>query len=59
VVAILTGNLLKDPTYTIDYHTGKLGLNEDGARREIDGTFANRPIRLAADKEQIKRGLGI
>jgi len=59
VVAVLTGNLLKDPTYTIDYHTGKLGLNEDGARREIAGTFANRPIRVAADKEQIKRMIAI
>jgi len=59
VVAILTGNLLKDPTYTIGYHTGNLALDEGRARREIMGTFANSPIRVAADKEQIKRGLGI
>jgi threonine synthase len=59
VAAILTGNLLKDPTYTIGYHTGKLALEEDGLRREIDGTFANCPIRVAADKDHIKRALGI
>lgn len=59
VVAVLTGNLLKDPTYTIDYHTGKLGLTEKDSRREIAGTFSNRPIRVAADKEQIKRGLAL
>ncbi len=59
VVAVLTGSLLKDPTYTIGYHTGKLALNENDSRREIEGSFANRPIRVAAEKEQIKRALGI
>jgi threonine synthase len=54
VVAVLTGNLLKDPTYTIAYHTGKLELDEDGARREIKGKFENRSVRVAADKEKIK-----
>jgi threonine synthase len=59
VVAILTGNLLKDPTYTIGYHTGRLALDEDGARREIAGSFPNRPMRVAADKEQIKRAISL
>jgi threonine synthase len=54
VVAVLTGNLLKDPTYTIGYHTGKLELDEEGARREIKGRFENRSVRVAADKEKIK-----
>jgi len=57
VIAVLTGNLLKDPTYTIDYHTGKLQLDEGGTRREIRGDFANRPVRVAADKKAIKRVL--
>lgn len=57
VVAVLTGNLLKDPTYTIGYHTGKLELDEQGSQHEIKGRFANRPIRVAADKEQIKRAI--
>lgn len=59
VVAVLTGNLLKDPTYTIGYHTGKLALEVDGSRSEIAGNFANRPIRVAADKEQIKGAVSI
>lgn len=58
VVALLTGNLLKDPAYTIGYHTGKLELDEDGARRGIKGRFENRSVRVAADKETIKRVIG-
>jgi threonine synthase len=54
VVAVLTGSLLKDPTYTIDYHTGKLELDEEGARSEIKGKFENRSVRVAADKDKIK-----
>jgi threonine synthase len=55
VIAVLTGNLLKDPTYTIDYHTGKLQRESEGVRQEIKGGFANRPVRVSADKEEIKR----
>src|SRR6185295_5937955 len=55
VIAVLTGNLLKDPTYTIGYHTGKLELAEDGVGREIKGRFENRSVRVAADKDEIKR----
>lgn len=54
VIAVLTGNLLKDPSYTIGYHTGKLELAEAGRHREIKGNFANRPVRVAADKQEIK-----
>jgi threonine synthase len=55
VVAVLTGNLLKDPDYTIGYHTGSLSLEVDGGSRQIRGQFANRPARVAADKDAIKR----
>lgn len=55
VIAVLTGNLLKDPTYTIGYHTGKLAVEIDGRSQEIRGRFANRPARVAADKGAIKR----
>lgn len=54
VIAVVTGNLLKDPTYTIEYHAGKLEVEEDVSRREIKGNFENRPVRVAADKEKIK-----
>jgi len=55
VAAVLTGNLLKDPTYTVAYHTGKLAMDSEGEPRMINGGFANRPLRVAADKQQIKR----
>ena len=59
VIAVLTGNLMKDPAYTIEYHSGKLELDCAPSRREIKGNFANRPLRVAADKKQIKRALAI
>src|SRR6185369_282604 len=55
VTAVLTGNLLKDPTYTVAYHTGKLAMDSEGEPRAINGSFANRPVRVPADKQQIKR----
>ncbi|HJQ23335.1 MAG TPA: threonine synthase [Blastocatellia bacterium] len=55
VAAVLTGNLLKDPTYTVAYHTDKLAIEGAGEQRAIRGSFANRPVRVAADKQQIKR----
>jgi threonine synthase len=57
VVAVLTGNLMKDSSYTINYHTDALALEEGGARREIRGTFANRSVRVVADKREISRFL--
>lgn len=55
VIAVLTGNLLKDPNYTVDYHNGKLGIGRGDERLAIKGSFANRPMRASADKDQIKR----
>jgi threonine synthase len=54
VAAVLTGNLLKDPTYTVAYHTGELAMDSAGEPRMINGSFANRPVRVPADKQQIK-----
>ena len=59
VIAVLTGNLLKDPSYTIGYHTGKLALDQNGESQAIAAGFANRPMRVPADKEHIKRALAI
>lgn len=55
VAAVLTGNLLKDPTYTVAYHTDKLTIDSPGGPQTITGSFANRPVRVAADKQEIKR----
>jgi threonine synthase len=54
VVAVLTGNLLKDPDYIYRYHTGK--LEAPGGMR-IESTFANRPVVVRNDAEEIARML--
>jgi len=59
VIAVLTGNLLKDPSYTIGYHTDKLALGDNGAQRLVNGHFANRPTRVSANKDEIKRMLAL
>jgi len=59
VIAVLTGNLLKDPNYTVDYHTGKLGIGAGDDRRAIKGSFANRPVRAPANKDEIKKLLSL
>jgi threonine synthase len=50
VVAVLTGNLLKDPHYVHEYHSGVLE-----ARRgvKIHATFGNPPVVLPHDPEAI------
>jgi threonine synthase len=50
VVAVLTGNLLKDPDYIYRYHTGQ--LEAPGGER-IAGTFANRAIVVPNDPGRI------
>jgi threonine synthase len=57
VVCVLTGNLLKDPGYTIDYHSRKLRLQSSDGERMILVTRANAPERLPADKNAIRRHL--
>ncbi|MEW6732798.1 MAG: threonine synthase [Acidobacteriota bacterium] len=65
VVAILTGNLLKDPDYTINYHLDSLYENAsyttqvDQQTGKITSTFANRPLPVPAEKEAIKRALAL
>jgi threonine synthase len=50
VVAVLTGNLLKDPDYIYRYHTGKLEA-PDGAA--IHPTFGNAPTVVPNDADKI------
>ena len=59
VIGVLTGNLLKDPSYTLDYHKDQLALEIDGAKSVINSQYANRPARVAADKDAIKRLLSL
>jgi threonine synthase len=55
VVAVLTGNLMKDAGYTVDYHSGRLTLGQ----RKIESTYANRSIRVPANQSEIRRILAL
>ena len=50
VVAVLTGNLLKDPDYIYKYHTGKL---EAPGGVKIRSTFGNQPTVVPNDPDRI------
>ena len=50
IVAVLTGNVLKDPDYIYRYHTGQLDA-PDGQR--IRSTFGNQPVVVPNDAEKI------
>jgi len=47
VVCIITGNILKDPDATIDYHLGKL--------KGIKPKFQNKPVAIDADLESVRK----
>jgi len=55
VVAVLTGNVLKDPDYIYRYHTGALDA-PDGTR--IIPTFGNSPTVVPNDADRIAEILG-
>lgn len=50
VVAVLTGNVLKDPDYIFNYHTGQLN---DPSGRKLTSTFGNHPVVVPNDPDQI------
>jgi len=55
VVAVLTGNVLKDPDYIFKYHTDQLA-SPTGA--PLHPAFGNRPAVVPNDPDQIARLLG-
>jgi threonine synthase len=55
VVAVLTGNVLKDTDYIYRYHTGQL---EDPGGVKIASTFGNQPIVVPNDADRIAALLG-
>ncbi len=55
VVAVLTGNVLKDPDYIYRYHTGELKAPDGSA---IAATFGNRPVVVPNDAERIAALIG-
>ncbi len=61
VVAVLTGHLLKDTDYVINYHSNKLAMvrpaPEEDKKETIEGTYANQPVRVKATREAITEQL--
>ncbi len=62
VVAVLTGHLLKDTDYAINYHRKKLYIPEgddDKTKKErrLKGNYSNPPVRVKATKAAILEGL--
>ena len=55
VVAVLTGNVLKDPDYIYRYHTGELKAPDD---TPIRPTFGNQPIVVPNDADRITELIG-
>jgi threonine synthase len=55
VVAVLTGNVLKDPDYIYRYHTGQLKAPDDSS---IASNFANQPVVVPNDADRIAALLG-
>jgi threonine synthase len=51
VVAVLTGHVLKDTNYVIDYHQGDLKFGDEP--KKLSGAFRNAPARVAAKKAAI------
>jgi threonine synthase len=50
VVAVLTGNVLKDPDYIYRYHTGELKAPDNSP---VIATFGNRPVVVPNDADRI------
>jgi threonine synthase len=70
VVAVLTGHILKDADYVINYHSGTLSMHDDSSAseskdyhsttedvRRIAATYANQPVRVPANTAAISEYL--
>jgi len=59
VVCVLTGHLLKDPDYTVEFHRNELYLDAQrtttlsGTKRIATGGNSNKPVKLPADANKI------
>lgn len=58
LVAILTGHVLKDPDYTVNYHRRTLTYTTpDGNRLAIQSNYANAFVQVPSTKEALLRAL--
>jgi threonine synthase len=53
VVAVLTGHVLKDTDYVINYHNNSL-FSDEG---EIEGAFRNKPLRVTGGRDELRASL--
>jgi threonine synthase len=59
VVAVLTGHVLKDPDFTVNYHTGALRYaGKDGTKVLLKSTYANAFSHAPAERGAILKALG-
>jgi threonine synthase len=56
VVLVLTGNLLKDPDFTIDFHRGDMFKGGAGASADVDA-LRHPPLVLDATLDAVMRTL--
>lgn len=56
VVAILTGHVLKDPDYVVNYHRGNLRFTDkQGQEHLLASNFASQWLQVAAERSAIER----
>lgn len=59
IVAILTGHVLKDPDYTVNYHRGTLSYSDkNGHKVELQSNHANAFTQIPAERTAILKALG-
>jgi threonine synthase len=58
IVAILTGHVLKDPDYTVNYHRGTLSYHDSSGRTSaLVSSYANALVQVDARREAILQAL--
>ena len=59
VVCVLTGHVLKDPNYTVNYHRGTLSYTDkSGAKVQLASNYANAFVPVPAERSAILKALG-
>ncbi|MGH9755774.1 MAG: threonine synthase [Blastocatellia bacterium] len=59
IVAILTGHVLKDPDYTVNYHAGALSFTGKGGEKiTLESRYANAFTHVPAERDAIMEALG-
>jgi threonine synthase len=60
VVAILTGHVLKDPDYTVNYHRNRLQFTDkSGQKHLLHSAFASQWMQVSADRQEIIQSLAL